>query len=396
MSKSHNSQLNLSQTPLLVPSANELKRDIIMALIKQGYNIKDGRIKLRDHADKDYYKSLNKAAVAKKLAVSSPRLKQHEDRLIQYIANGREVFPEAITPKIVLVKSKSEQELLFRYACLHWSIPVSSGYGRRLRFLVMDESNGKLIGIFGLCDPVYAIQNRDNFIGWDSEIKKEKLYHIMDAYVLGAVPPYSTLLCGKLVALLTLSNEVRIFFRKKYANRKSIINKQTRKPWLVMITTTSALGRSSIYNRIKVDGYEFWRGLGFTQGSGEFHFYNGVYEKIKAYVEVNFKPTAKKISWGKGFRNRREIIKKCLPHIGLSSNLLYHGIQREIFAAPLARNAIRFLCGKVGRPGFYNWPAEILIQKFIERWLLPRAERVPTFCDFNRESYRLWSKEKEK
>ncbi len=292
---------------------------------------------------------------------------------------------------MVHVNSGTEEALLFRYASLHWSIPVSSGYGRRLRFLVMDESNGKLIGLFGLGDPVYAIRNRDKFIGWDSETKKEKLYHVMDVYVLGAVPPYSTLLCGKLVALLTLSNEVREIFHQKHIDRKTLIRGQIRPPWLVLLTTTSALGRSSIYNRIKLNGYEFWRSLGFTQGSGEFHFSNGVYEQIRAYVESNCEPTAKNTAWGKGFRSRREVIKKCLPEIGLSNKLLYHGIKREIFVALLAGNGVPFLRGEISRPSFYDWPVEELSQEFLDRWLLPRAERVPEYRTFRRESFRIWS-----
>jgi len=54
-----------------------------------------------------------------------------------------------------------------------------------------------LIGLFGLGDPVYAIKARDEWIGWDSNAKAARLYHVMDAYVLGAVPPYSRLLGGE-------------------------------------------------------------------------------------------------------------------------------------------------------------------------------------------------------
>ncbi|MGB9713316.1 MAG: Druantia anti-phage system protein DruA [Dissulfurimicrobium sp.] len=60
-------------------------------------------------------------------------MRSYEDRLIRYIANGDEVVPSAIRPKLVVVKPESEHELLFRYACLHWGIPVSAGYGRRRR-----------------------------------------------------------------------------------------------------------------------------------------------------------------------------------------------------------------------------------------------------------------------
>jgi hypothetical protein len=70
--------------------------------------------------------------------------------------------------------------------------------------------------------------------------------------------------------------------------------------------------------------------------------------------------------------------------------LIYHGIQREIFAAPLAADAVEFLRGEVAAPSGYDWPARTLAEQFIKRWLLKRAEHVPSFCDFDRESYRLW------
>jgi predicted DNA-binding transcriptional regulator AlpA len=216
----------------------------------------------------------------------------------------------------------------------------------------------------------------------------------MDAYVLGAVPPYSFLLGGKLIALLVCSNEVRDAFREKYNGKKSLIRQETRPPYLTLVTTTSALGRSSIYNRIRINGQQYWTSLGFTQGSGEFHFSNGVYGDIRAYVEKYCEPTAKHIAWGTGFRNKREVIRKCLSQIGLSADLIYHGIRREIFAAPLGRDAIRFLKGEVKRPCFYNWTASELSEAFKNRWLIGRAERKPDYREYTREQYRLWPSKK--
>jgi hypothetical protein len=371
-------------------NSESIREDIFHILQKQGYKINNGLLEYPINATKDDFRHMNELAVAYRIERSEPSLRRHEKFLIEYIANGMDVIPDQIRPKLVNVKSGTEEELLFRYASLHWSIPVSSGYGRRLRFLIMDQSNNKLIGLLGLGDPVYSIGKRDKFINWDSDAKKEYLYHIMDAHILGAVPPYSTLLCGKLIALLALSNEVRTIFQQKYDNNESIIRRKHRQAWLVLLTTTSALGRSSIYNRIKLGGYAFWRSVGFTQSSGEFQFSNGIYKRIKAYAEANCKPTAKQNSWGKGFRSKREVIKKCLSAIGLSSKLLYHGIQREIFLAPLASNATQFLRGEVNSPQFFDWPAEELSRKFIDRWLLPRAERVPQYRSFYREAYRIW------
>jgi hypothetical protein len=375
---------------MTAPSAKYLREAIIRSLRKQGYSVKRGLIQIPGNASKDDYRSLNKLAVKKKLEKSGPRVQRYENKLLEYIANGWEVIPESVCPKIVLVQSGSEHELLFRYACLHWSIPVSAGYGRRLRFLVFDESNDKLIGLFGLGDPVYAMQARDKWVGWDRETKAERLYHMMDAYVLGAVPPYSFLLGGKLVAMLACSNEVRNAFQKKYKGHKSLIRKKKRPPYLALVTTTSALGRSSVYNRIRVNGREYWTSVGFTQGSGEFHFSNGVYDEMRAYVERYCEPTAKQDAWGEGFRNKREVVRKCLSKIGLSGDLIYHGIRREIFAAPLGREALRFLRGEVSRPCFYDWSVVEISRNFIERWLLSRAERMPEYRGYDREQYRLW------
>ncbi len=349
-------------------------------------------IRLPDNPSKDDFRSLNRLAMMKKLEKSGPGVHTAENYLIQYIADGDEVHPEAILPRLVLVEPESEHELLFRYACLHWSIPVSSGYGRRLRFLVFDESNGKLIGLFGLGDPVYSLKARDSWIGWDRETKARNLYHVMDAYVLGAVPPYSFLLGGKLVALMVCSREVRNAFRKKYSGARSLIRQETRPPYLTMVTTTSALGRSSIYNRIRMDGHQYWISVGYTMGSGDFHFSNGVYDQMRRYVEEHSTPTAKQAAWGKGFRNRREVIRKCLAELGLSANLIYHGIRRQIFAAPLGRDTIPFLQGKVRRPRFYDWPASKLATAFRNRWLLGRAERYPAYREYSRDQYRLWPK----
>lgn len=371
-------------------SVDELRQSIIEILESQGYVVKLGLIEMPDGLTKDDYRRMNQLAVETKLSASRPALQRYEHKLIRYIANGCEVCPERISPKLVLVQPNSDEELLFRYASLHWSIPVSSGYGRRLRFLVFDESNGKLIGLFGLGDPVFSLKDRDEWIGWSMETKKSRMYHLMDAFVLGAVPPYSSLLCGKLVAMLTLSNEVQEAFRNRYSDHISLIRKEKRKPILALITTTSALGRSSIYNRIRINGFQYWTSIGFTQGSGEFHFSNGVYAQMRAYVEANCKPTAKHNDWGTGFRNRREVIRKCLSSLGLSPGLIYHGIRREIFAAPLGSKARDFLCGKSDDPELYNWSVDHLSSLFKDRWLLPRASRNKDYLEFVNDSYLLW------
>src|SRR5205823_6273432 len=162
-----------------------------------------------------------------------------------------------------------------------------------------------------------------DWVRWNKEARKRRLHHVMDAFVLGAVPPYSFLLCGKLVAMLAASDEVRLACKKKYANRRSLIRRKTLDGRLALLTTTSALGRSSIYNRLRYGGRLLYHRVGFTRGSGEFHLSDGLYGAISAYASRYCEPTAKLESWGRGFRNRREVVRKCLAKVGLSAEWLY-------------------------------------------------------------------------
>ncbi|RLB95316.1 MAG: hypothetical protein DRH50_04540 [Deltaproteobacteria bacterium] len=369
-----------------------LREKVILSLKKQGFIFHGTKIGLPEGIDKQGLRRLHRDAVHTRRKRSKKGLVRHEDRLLSYIADGREVVPEQIAPRLVLVESNTENELLFRYAVLHWSIPVSSGYGRRLRFLIFDEANGKLIGLFGLGDPVFSLAPRDRWIGWNREQRRKNLKHVMDAFVLGAVPPYSRLLCGKLVAMLLSSSEVRNSFKKKYYGRLSLIKHTRFDGRLVLITTTSALGRSSIYNRVNFNGRVLLQRLGYTSGSGEFHFSNGLYKELAQFASLNCKPTAKQERWGSGFRNRRELVRKVLPLLGLPRDLIYHQVKREVFAIPLARNTHKFLRGEHERVQWYDMPARDIFKYFKDRWLLGRSKRDTGYLDFEPFSYALWRK----
>jgi hypothetical protein len=253
----------------------KLRELIEDSLRRQGFRIRDDQIVLPKKATKDKLRRLHRLSVQHRIEQSRPRLGRYEDRLLGRIASGGEVEPAKVAPRLVEVLPDSEDELLFRYASLHWSIPTSSGYGRRLRFLVEDAHNGKLIGLIGLCDPVFSVAARDAWIGWNTSARKARLRNVMEAFILGAVPPYSMLLGGKLVAMLCASNEVRRAFQRKYGEGESLITGFRADGRLALIATTSALGRSSIYNRLRHYDRLLMLSVGYTSGWGEFHFSNG-------------------------------------------------------------------------------------------------------------------------
>ena len=378
------------------PTKKALRAAVLASLAEQGFEVRDGAIVSSGALEKDAVRDLHAAAVAHAVEKSRHNLIRHERRLMGYLAEGRTLDPERIRPRLVEVHSQSEEELLFRYARLHWSVPTSAGYGRRLRFLVMDAHNGKLIGLIGLGDAVFSLTPRDEWVGWDRKRRETALRGVMDAHVLGAVPPYSFLLASKLVALLATSVEVRAAFARRYAGRETVISGAQQDGQLALITTTGAFGRSSVYNRLRYQagsedpGRLVFEQAGFSKGAGQFHFANELYTMLKAYALENCKPSSKSSSWGAGFRSRREVVDKALAHLGLNPNELGHGVIREVLCAPLAVNTIAFLKGEEKNLEPFEDSAEQLAAFWRERWLLPRAAKERRHRSFEPESWELW------
>lgn len=337
--------------------------------------------------DKDTLRRLFSHARAYVLEKNRDFISRHADRLLAYIASGEEVDPYRLEPTIVPVRTETDSQL-FRFASLSWSVPVSPGYGRRMRFLVFDRHNGKLVGILGLCDPVFNLRCRDEWIGWDVRQKEERLSSVMNAYVLGAVPPYSYLLGGKLVALLALSDEVRAEFRARYAGKETVIRKKVHDGRLALITVTSALGRSSLYNRLRAEGRTYYVRLGETMGWGHHHLsYNGLYRELCRVLEENNDPILRSYRYGNGPNWKFRLVRQALRLIGLPEDFLQHGLRRETYAAVLATNALEFLRGETDQLEEYRWPAAELFAVFRRRWLWARAERDGRWREFRSRDF---------
>lgn len=276
---------------------------------------------------------------------------------------------------------------LFRLACLWWSVPVSRGFGRRFRVLVFDRANSKLIGLLGITDPVFNLRARDSYIGWSAAQREKRLVHVMDAFVLGAVPPYNKLLGAKLIALLARSDFIRGVFMKRYRGTHSIILEREFDGRLAMVTATSALGRSSIYNRLKCEGVEVFKSVGFSEGYGHFHLANGTYKLLREHLALIGDTEVSRFKFGSGPNYRVRIVRKALEHLGLPDELLRHGVRRAIHVAPLARNSFAFLKGTNERLQWYSRPLDKVINMWRERWLLPRASRDDSYRQFRQEQW---------
>lgn len=371
--------------PLFTKEAN-IKRALRKHLVSLGFTRNENGNLCPPNSSKECFRRLHAVQRKEKIIANSKLIQHSWPKLKSYFANGREVSPEQIMPRIELVKSSTWQSELFRLASLTWSVPVSQGYGRRMRFLVWDDSNEKLIGIFALGDPVFNLAVRDAWVGWSVDQRKEKLVNVMDAYVLGAVPPYNGLLGGKLVASLINSCEVRDAFRFRYKKTTGIISQKNKNAELCLVTTTSALGKSSIYNRLKLADRKIFSSIGFTSGWGHFHIPDNLFTKMREYLNLSGDNYADNHKFGDGPNWKLRAVRKTLMQIGMNPDILKHGIAREVFVCPLAQNAQKILMGMQTRPNFSGLKMVAEISELAKnRWMIPRSQRKADYRDWNNE-----------
>lgn len=323
---------------------------------------------------------------AQVLAKNANFIAKWEDRLIGHFACGKEVDPSAIAPAVRPVEDEYSAAL-FRYASLSWSVPVSQGYGRRTRFLLWDEAADRLMGIFAMGDPVFNLRVRDSLVGWTTDERKERLYNVFDAFVLGAVEPYRQLLGGKMTALATVSSTTTEYLAEKYRGTKTTILGREKIPQPVLVTTTSSLGRSSIYNRIAYDGRRVFSSVGYTEGFGHFQFSDALFNDLAAFLAERQDVRGNKYGEGPNWKIRT--LRSALDALGLPGDLLRHGLRREVFLAPLGVGWRAFLRNETDTINPYRYDLAELSAHYRHRWAVPRAERFDEWRTFDRDSIRL-------
>lgn len=368
------------------PKEVYLKRKIRSHLSLLGFT-RDGDGGLQPPGtSKDIIRELHASQRKQIIVHNSEFLVKNYSKLEKYFANGSEVDVNNIKPRLERIDGNTWQSELFKLASLTWSVPVSSGFGRRLRFLVWDDHNGKLIGLIAIGDPVFNLSARDNFIGWEGKDRSERLVNVMDAYVLGAIPPYNMLLGGKLVACLVRSAEIYNEFSKKYGSSVGIISNRQKQAKLLAVTTSSSMGKSSVYNRLKIEGIDFFERIGFSTGWGHFHVPDDLFLELRNYLRMIDHRYADLHSFGQGSNWRIRTIKAALQALGFRGTTLKHGIRREVFISLLAENSIDLLRGGTGSPKLNSLKTVAEISSLAaDRWLIARAHNQPTYKQWSAE-----------
>lgn len=377
-------------TAALGPVEIAKTRDLVLAhLAGLGFDVSaSGALRLRDDS-KAGIRSVYAAEAAAGVRDLRGRFGADEEKFIGQLASRRP-NPREVRPVLEQFQRGSRQADLWRWIVAHWSVPVSQGYGRRMRFLVRDENNGgSIIGVIGLADPVFALATRDRWLGWDGEERKSRLSGVMEAFALGAVPPYDSMLGGKLIAMLCASQEVKDLFRDKYRGQHARISGRPHDGILRAITTQSAFGRSSLYNRLRrPDGRLMWVPIGYTAGSGDGHIFGDAYEALRsldAHLRLQDASRPEGRWKQKGARNKKAVLFGTLPLVGLDPRKVrQHGIRRQVYIAPVDSSCVE------GGVELERGTEPLSIEETVRWWSFRWGERAfSTRPESNAESWRL-------
>ena len=363
-----------------------LKRKIRRHLKRVGFKHDDDGVLYLPADSKEAIRAAHQMQRSERSSKQSDFLKSRFPCLSEHFATGDEIHPERVKPRLERVYSGTWQADLFKLASLTWSVPVSPGFGRRLRYLVWDDDNQRLMGILAIGDPVFNLRSRDDYIGWSGEQRRSQLVHIMDAYVLGAVPPYNQLLGGKVVASLLRTREIFDDFMANYGAREGIISGKIKQARLAAITTTSSMGRSSVYNRVKLGKESYLRSIGYSSGYGHFHIPDKLFQDLRSYLREKKHSYADEHAFGEGPNWRMRVTRTAFELIGMRPSLMMHGVKREVFICEMASNTIEFLKGEDTQLDISNLKSvDEVAALACGRWLIPRAKRHTVYQQWTRQ-----------
>ncbi len=318
-------------------------------------------------------------------------INKHIDLAQKNLAKGKDVLKSMILPRIELCESQKQHDI-FRILRYYWSSPYSEYIGRRIRLLIRDDGidGSPVIGIAAIGSSIIHIPDRDEWVGWDKETRTNNIIYTMDAYVLGALPPYNYLLGGKLISYILASNEVRKIYEEKYKRRRTIIRRRKAND-CVCLFTTSLYGNGSQYNRLKFKNRLLYIPIGYTSGYGTLHISNETFVAMQQLLTENGYEIMNRFGDGPNWRMR--VIRTASEIIGFDSDsLLNHSFKRGIYAIPLAKNFRRFLLGRTNKPNYYNLPMQTLVKFWKQRWLSMRKRNntvLETVSRFNPADFRI-------
>lgn len=365
----------------------ELYFSLLESLTMQGFHL-NGHVS-PSSLNKAHFKKIQAHSKKEQIVLQKNFIASSYELVEKYLVNGIQIEPEKIDLELRLVEEGTIESILYRWwNLIWWSVPYQKAYGRQMRFLLWDKTHNAPFGLIGLQSPVLKMAVRDNYLN----IPKDDLDYVinksMQAQRLGALPPYNMILGGKMTALAITSNELRKAYQKKYKGVTTLLEERVIESQLLFVTTTSAFGKSSIYNRLKYKGETVAQSLGYTKGAGTFHVSEELYAEMLKFlkrrsIDIN-------TTFGYGPSRKVKLIDQAFQLLGLGE-YHYHNIQREFFIFPIARNLKNVIENQV-RPIYHQRSLTDLTEFWKERWAIPRAGREMDWKNFDARQFLISTK----
>ena len=282
------------------------------------------------------------------------------------------------TIRPILIKSDKDWELMRCYC----SSFVNNGFvGRNLKYVVMDKTTEKYLGLLCVGSDFLVMGARDKYIGWTTEnrTKDKTINHTGIGAVIIPTQPFGYLFTGgKLLALLICSDQVRNDWLNKYGDL------------LVGMTTTSLYGSFSQYS-----GLKYWKNVGETLGTQMiFTPSPELRKKIDNYMELNYprvyweytKATA--LGGSQPLHNlpKTRFLMIALKKLGVDMDISVQGYHRGIFFNEFYTNTREFLRKEITEKELilkYQASAEILTDLWKTKYASKRVNSLRDKTDLD-------------
>ena len=226
---------------------------------------------------------------------------------------------------------------------------------------------------------------------------------VVDLNVCGAIPPYNHLMGGKLVALLSGSQEMQLGYTKRYKTSVSEISsfvaaKPVFRPTnLEVVTTTSLYGKNTIqYNGLNLTKDNFpdmkcdlkWEKLGLTVGEGTFHLSNSTSKALREYGRQRSGYREVNNVFGEGTSPKLRNIRQSLQSLGFSPDrVLKHKQERLFLGCALNYKAKERLLDFKRTSASHKNTVDVLTQCWKERWVLKKIKKPGATEEIRSESF---------
>ena len=359
-----------------------LRGRIVSEMARVGFSM-DSKLRPPDD-DRRTYRAIQRNAKVAHVREHSKFIERALPLARKHFPDPKTIVPDDIEMRLIPVEHGTTYGDIFLFWNLvWWSMPYQRGYGRQMRFIIWDATHDAPFGLVQLQSPLLRMAARDTYLGIPKGSEDRWANASMSAGRIGALPPYNMLIGGKMAALAVTSNEVRAAYRSKYAGRKTVMNGRTLDPDLLYITTTSAFGRSSMYDRLRYGGQLAAIRIGSTAGNGTFHVPEYLVREMYAMLRsagVNTSTT-----YGHGPSRKVKLLKAAFARLGLRG-YYNHGLRRDVYMFPLAHNLKNVIQHGEG-PEHIDRPFADITRYWKERWAIPRSTRKPEWREFDGDAF---------